>query len=546
MSNVIGIGGSSHDFSVCLIKDGRLLSGIEEERLIKKRYSFDASFNNSLAYCLETNRLKPMECLFYSNDMIDRNLFSLSGIENPVFIGHHLAHAYGAFYPSKFREAAILVVDGCGSITKPGKFAHLRETTSYYYGDPTEIIYVSRIEGERPGASNTNPVDCFTSDSIGDLYDTVTNILGFGLLQAGKVMALASYGDNKFNNLFGDYIHILSHGQFRINLRWEDGLIGNLKKLISQCPNPDHLFKLKADIAFSCQYWLEKLMLHSLEFLYSTTKSKNLCISGGVALNCVFNGKITSLTGFSNVYIPFAPNDSGTAFGAAIFGHMEQVKIKKHFRLSPYLGKKYNSQYVRKSLLKAKSQITYSKSNNVCKEIAQELNNGMIVGWFQGGSEFGPRALGNRSILASPFQFGMKDKLNIRVKHRENFRPFAPAVLSEKVLELFGSNVDSAYMQFNMSVKQDMRHNIIEASHIDGTARLQTIAKRENPIFYKLVKYFYELSGVPAVLNTSFNIYGQPIVESPEDAIAAFLETDFDILVIHNYIIRKRVLLTNS
>jgi len=289
----------------------------------------------------------------------------------------------------------------------------------------------------------------------------------------------------------------------------------------------------------------EKVLLARARWLRETTGAKNLCMAGGVALNCVANGRIAREAGFENVWIQPAAGDDGNAIGCALYGHLAIQKKPRSFVINhAYFGRKYSEKDVSEATDKwlVRVATNRTKSDNICRDTAKALADGKIVGWFQGGSEFGPRALGNRSILADPRSPEMKDILNRRVKFRQAFRPFAPIVLAEREREIFEGDQDSPYMLLAKPVRPEWRDKIASIVHIDGTARVQTVRKETNESLYLLLKEFEALTGVPVLLNTSFNIKGEPIVESPGDAVRCFLGTDIDYLALHDLAITKNPL----
>jgi carbamoyltransferase len=293
------------------------------------------------------------------------------------------------------------------------------------------------------------------------------------------------------------------------------------------------------DIAASLQDFCERVMLHIARHLYRITECKNLCLSGGVALNCVANGKILYETPFESVFVQPAANDAGTSIGAALYYYYATTQsLARHPLNNSYLGLSYTDSEVR-SLLDKKG-LSYVESAQAISTTAKYLSEGKIIGWFNGRMEFGPRSLGNRSILTAPFPAEMKDILNNRVKHRESFRPFAPAVMREDCGEYFDNNFESPYMLLTYNVREEYKSKIPAVTHVDGTARVQTVEKHENPHFHALIEEFKKLTGIGVILNTSFNVMGQPIVENPEQAVECFFSTEMDYLILNaHYILSK-------
>ena len=537
--NIVGCGGSTHDFSSCILRDDEILVAVEDERIGRIRHGINLSCKSSISYCLKNAGIEigNVEAV-YANDMIAGSL--LGPLKDKVMrLGHHEAHAYGTFFTCPVNNAAILVADGCGSVTREGNGLHYRETTSFYHGEGDSIRLVNRIEGEREGPSEQNPIDAITMDSLGDFYEAITLEIGFNVLQAGKTMGLSPYGDGSYYALFSKFITLLANGQFRIDVRGPNSLLTEIRKLLSAVNTELDRFVVKACLANACQFWLEEILVHCLNYLYEETHSKNLCFSGGVALNCVFNGKITQRTKFSEVFVPFAPGDNGTAIGAAIYGRQQMARSERKVRVTPFLGHRYSRDEIVSACSQLDGSIMIRESHDICAEAAYHLSQNRIVGWFQERSEFGPRALGNRSIITSPTNHAIKSILNKRVKHREAFRPYAPAILAEFVTEYFDRWIASPYMQFSIQIKPEQRTRIPAVCHIDGSARLQTVTEQDNRLFHRLIHEFYRITGIPLVLNTSFNANGEPIVETPEQALHTFLGNEMDVIVLGNFLILK-------
>lgn len=427
-------------------------------------------------------------------------------------IDHHLSHACSAYYSSGFKESAILIVDGRGSSA---------ETQSLYVARKGKVKLVERTE----------------KIGIGLLYAAVTQAIGFGLLQEGKTMGLAPYGANvaerifdfrgKYEGISTDYSSICVEGSYE--LRGFDP-----EKIMS--------FDQKARAAYEVQLECEQAMLHLSNYAREKTGLKNLCISGGVGLNSVANYQILSSGIFEDVFINPACSDTGIPLGNALWGcHMEKSSAYQYDLISPYTGPSYSSEAYVAAAARARDQgCVIAQGSGVIKEFASLLTQNKIGSICWGRSEMGPRALGNRSIVMSPTRSENKDILNSRVKHREAFRPFAPVALEEKVTEYFEIDRPSPYMLFVPYVKEHMRAKIPAVTHADGTGRLQTVSLNAETIFRKILEHFYEMTNVPVLLNTSFNVNKEPIVESPEDAVRCFLSTDIDFLLLGNEILVKK------
>lgn len=423
-------------------------------------------------------------------------------------INHHLAHAYNVFYSSGFQKSAVLIVDGRGSD---------KETQSLYIADKKEGI---------------NLLEKTSTIGIGLLYAAITHKIGFGLLQEGKTMGLAPYGakvkkkffefPQLYNGIVTDYSSVCIEDSYEMSVNHP----------------PIETFEDKARAAFEVQQECESAMIHLATYAKERTGVDSLCISGGVGLNSVANYKILQSRIFKDVFINPAASDTGISLGAALYGFHNVLKQDSDYSgISPYLGPSYTDQEIRTAIKKFNgfSLIEADAFSSAAEMISQNK----ILGFFHGRSEMGPRALGNRSIIMSPLIAENKDVLNARVKFREAFRPFAPATLAEYAHEYFLIDRESPYMLFVPLVKEDKINKIPAVTHVDGTGRLQTVTREFNGKFYDIIKSFYEKTGVPVLLNTSFNVAGEPIVETPEEAIKCFLGTDIDALLIEDYLLVK-------
>lgn len=539
---------ASHDSGAALVKYNTKKNKvsyvcISEERLnrIKHPYSFPL---HSINYCLEYFGLKNLSQVnFIISDWIKEKKWHRSGPsynyslfdyykeklrfdeKKIIQIDHHLAHAASVYYTSSFKESSILIVDGLGSDL---------ETTSFYRGKNSKIELIEK----------------YKEHGIGTAYGAVTsNILKFGTGGEGKTMGLAPYGNkhknqininlklNGISNNFSSFMRRLPQSDVlnQINSNYR---INPLKVKHKQCINKNHLDPYFSGVAFDIQNCSEKVMIHLGKEIFKKNKSQNICIAGGVALNSVANKKLLDKSNFKNIFVFPACSDAGIPFGAALWGlfnltnKIKKDKIKINFN-DAYTGKIYPENETIKILDKFK--IKYSETN--FKEIAKLIAQGKIIARCCGRSEYGPRALGNRSILADARNSKMRDYLNIKIKHREIFRPFAPIVLEEKSKKFFDLNQKSPFM---LLVAKCFKPKIIpSAIHVDNTARVQTINKTENLDVYKIIKEFEKITGVPIILNTSFNDAGEPMVESPLDSIICFLKTGIDYLVIDNFLINK-------
>lgn len=545
--NIMGLGGSGHDWSSCLITSNKDVIAIDEERVIRSKYGLGADLlrAESRNYCIEASSINFKQIDHIVVCDITPKSFYFPYRDKKTVISHHLAHAYSAYCLSPYEKSAVLVADNSGGTVEENNMV---ETISYYYGDKKGIHTIKKVIGKH----NINRDDSKyfseagrTSNSLGDFYRTVSIELGFSytsqdgetISEDGKTMGLSSYGRDTYYKEFGECVKFLPEGD--ISIIADTQLSNYIKVLLSQS-NSVNLFQTKADIAYAAQKILEDALIHCCNYLYKVTQSPNLCIAGGIGLNSVANTKIIEETPFENLFVQPASGDNGISLGCALYGYhnIRGVPFNRDNRLQvnlPYLGKEYKEEDIYDSLVNHK-ELSWDRWHEY-REIAHLIKEGYIIGWFQGRSEFGPRALGNRSILADPRLPEMKDKLNLKVKHRESFRPFAPAILDEYKSDYFYIDHSSPYM---LEVHQVKRPKDVPAiTHVDNTARIQTVSKLKNRKFYNLISAFHQLTNVPVLLNTSFNIAGQPIVETPDDAINCFINTEIDYLVIGNYLVSK-------
>ncbi len=568
---ILGINAYDHDVSVCLLRDGAIAYAIEKERVTRVKHA-SGFFQECIDYCLNAEGIKlddvglvlrncyvlPVEDLevrlIYQGDMSERDRAQLKN--NPLFlsksnkvmtVSHHLAHAYSAFAACPFEEGVVMVVDGVGSyacdIKEPGQRTDgvnplARESESYYRfkGAQLESLKKVWLQPRRGLLSD----EFFNMDGLGALYSRVSSYIFADWNKCGEVMGLAPYGrPDSFRRLME-----MINGELVIpewdetfnqpwppddSNRWED--------------NPS--MKHWEDMAWRIQHDTEAVLIERAHWLRETTGARNLCIAGGVGLNCVANGRLVREAGFDNVWIQPAAGDNGVAIGCAFYGHLAVQKKERGFTMTQAtLGIEYSDEEVRRAgnpfLL---SRRTFNgPSENICRESARLLSEGNVFGWFQGRSEFGPRALGNRSILGDPRRPDMKDKLNKRVKFRQAFRPFAPIVPYEKASDIFVGEDESPFMLRAKQVRPEWKDRVPAVVHVDGTARVQTVRRQQNPRMYDLLTEFEKVTGVPVLVNTSFNIKGEPIVETPQDAMNCFSYTGIDYLAIHDMLVTKNLL----
>jgi carbamoyltransferase len=563
---LLGINSAYHESAATLVENGKVIVAVEEERLNRRKHGKPATVANphqlpsgAIDYCLSTGvsprdvdavcfsfdpstrrrdfRFDPIsqkrdwgdpegEATFLANlEQVPDALSELLGYDiRQMFhwVPHHLAHAASAYYPSGFPESAILVVDGIGECT----------TGLMASGQGNRIRSLQSIEYPH---------------SIGFLWEKISKFLGFSEYDACKVMGLAAYGDPRpVRPAFDAFVRIEDGGfsieptilEFRLSTF--DALEGRLgRRRLPHEPIDDR----HANIAAALQACTDELLLLLTRQIHQHHPGERLCLAGGVALNCVSNWRIKEEGPYADIFIPSAPHDAGTAIGAALYVyHHDFAGARVDTPPSPYLGPDYSDDDIVASL--RAHGFEPRRSACAAREVANLLADGKIVGWFQGRMEFGPRALGNRSLLADPRWSESRERMNQQVKRRETFRPFAPSVLEEKAAEWFDLGRPSAghdCMLFACPVRPNKAWSIPAVLHTDGTARLQVVGRDQNPRFHALISAFDALTGVPLLLNTSFND-SEPIVCSPSDAVATYLKTNIEALVMGDYVVDSRPL----
>ena len=593
MTSILGISAFYHDSAAALIVDGDIIAAAQEERFSRKKHDPRYPFN-AVNYVLSEGKLKLSEIdkiVFFEKPFLkfERLLetymafapkgfksFSLSmplwlreklfqkrflyeklqqhdeefkDIKKIKFSEHHYSHAASAFYPSPFKEAIVLTLDGVGEWA----------TTTVAVGKDNKLEILKEIHFPH---------------SLGLLYSAFTYYTGFKVNSGEyKVMGLAPYGNPKYKDLIiRELMDLKEDGSFKLNMKYFNYATGltmtndkfsNLFGHPVRNPKKDLLNDFHMDIAASIQAVTEEIVIRLTRNIAKEYKIKNLCLAGGVALNCVANGKILREKIFDNIWIQPAAGDAGGSLGAALaYWHHELKESRKSYKdqmKGAYLGPKFSEKNIEDQLIKLKGKYTKKTSKEISSIVAQELSNSKTVGWFQGRMEFGPRALGGRSILADPRSEKMQKELNLKIKFRESFRPFAPSVLREDVNEWFELDDDSPYMllvsevkkekQIKMKAEDDKlfgieklnkkRSSIPAITHVDYSARIQTVHKHTNPRYYDLISEFKKITNCPVLVNTSFNVRGEPIVCSVEDAFNCFMGTNLDILAIENFILYK-------
>ena len=572
---ILGLFGPGPNPSAALLVDGKLAAFVEEERLNRIKTSPNSLPIQSARQCLSMAGLSlddidgigyAWDCENYNRDMpaffseqkkiysnqdeysrlqdeLLLNLYHPVRIERVLQLGlgslsasrklpkvsyfpHHLCHAASAYYCSGFDAANILSIDGSGE-------------------DTTTLLCAGRGE-------EIQKVDSFQiPDSLGGFYATFTEFIGFRpYMDEGKLMGLASYGKysealqkklDKFlsfdreTGAFKLDPNLRYYGEHHYGSRYTDEFV----ELFGP-PRERSVSALEApypDIAFAAQWRLEQIVIRLAEQLHKKTGFRKLCLAGGVAMNCVMNGKLAEQDFVDDIYVQPAASDNGSALGAALLLAREKGDAVNHRIDHMYWGPSYSDSEIEKSLKEAK--ISYYRSENVEDETARLLSEGRIIGWFQGAMEVGARALGNRSILANPLLPEMKEKLNLEVKHRENWRPFCPSMCSEDYFEYIDAETDSPFMIMAFPVKEKYKEKFPSCVHVDGTARPQAVDKNHNPRYWNLIQAFKKITGFGIIINTSFNIQGEPVVCRPVDALRTFGGTGIDYLVMGDFIAKK-------
>jgi carbamoyltransferase len=545
-----------HDKGAVIIEDGKVVVGITQERLTRIKH--DGAHQGgiipfeSINYCLNEVGItyKEIDFFVYSTTEIEdktpsdffRKYIDLSN-DKLFFIPHHLAHAYSTFFSSGFDDAAVIVADASGSILNFKNKLHLWYDVDRTGLDSNEdwtegisIFHFTKNEHKevyKKWIKHPVPIDTNEGVSVGTVYSQGSLQLIYepneNTWPAGKLMGLASYADNEIVEEAPEYIQDLG----------DDIYIPNNAIYPKVTWQSD--FFSRACVAGIYQREQERASLILAKIAKDKTGSENVCVAGGSFLNCNSNERILNSGLYKNCYFIPPSDDSGIPLGCAWFAYQKLTDIKEVEQLSPYLGKSYSKKDIVEVLndYPGLNYTEYDDFDLLIDEISYWLSQNRVIGWFQGGSEIGPRALGNRSILASPIKSWMTGHINSDIKKREWYRPFAPAVLFEHQSEVFESDVYSPYMLVTTTVKEEWRNKIPAVVHVDNSARHQSVTEKNNPKFHSLIKKFYEITNVPVLLNTSFNGPKEPIVETPREAINTFFENKLDYLVINNFIISK-------
>lgn len=559
---ILGISCFYHDAAAAIVRDGKLVAAAQEERFTRKKH--DQEFpKNAVEFCLKQAGVEAEELdyvVFYDKPFVkfDRilqtyiatwpkgllsflkampvwikeKIWTPQTIRNEMdydgeilFAEHHMSHAASAFLVSPFEEAAILTTDGVGEW----------DTTTYGRGSGTDIRLLKSIGFPH---------------SLGLFYSAFTYYLGFKVNSAEyKVMGLAPYGEPRFYDLImNNLLSVGDDGSFNLNMRYftyEYGLTMTGRKFSSLFGQPvrepeSELTQFHKDVAASLQKVTDTVVVGMARHIEKETGMKNLCMAGGVALNCVSNAKILEETSFHDVFVQPAAGDAGGALGAAYYVYNTILGNPRVYRMNDvFLGPEYMDEEIESFLNKRNVKFSRLGRKELLEETARLISEQKVIGWFQGKMEFGPRALGNRSIIADARNPKNQSVVNLKIKFRESFRPFAPAVLEDRMPEYFEFDRPAPFMLFVANVRREKR--VIPAvTHLDGSARLQTVSREQNALFYDLISEFDRLTGCPVIINTSFNVRGEPIVCTPQDAWRCFMRTEMDCLVMGSFIIDKR------
>lgn len=546
-----------HDRGACIIKDGQVLAAISNERLdrVKHSQSLEIPYASIDALVNYTGiKINDISSIGLSAVAIEgMNIYNLykeeffnhyKCDEKPFYlVHHHDAHAYSTYFSSGYDKALVFVFDGGGDF-----FESMQESETIYFGKNGKLFVVDkRLQNMavRHIRDQINHVYPFMPKYIQNLemslarkYSQISHLLGFEFGQEGKTMGLASYGKPLI-----DYSNV-NYNNLRFSLNYKDMIKEfYITQQLSGKSFKEFLFDQRENIASTVQSFIENIVVSIINNYTQKYGVKDVCLAGGLFLNCLTNHKILEKCDVQNVFILPSAGDDGQALGSAYYAYTQEFGYKEPFKIDlPYLGLSYNNDDIESVI--TQKQLNYEKHNDdeLIKITANYISKNKIVSLHRGRTEIGPRALCHRSILANPANPNMKDILNNRVKHREPFRPFAPTVTEEDQFEYFDLKCSSKYMLLATTVKEAYRKKLSAITHIDNTARIQAISKDQDPFLHSLLLELKRINGFPVVLNTSFNVAGQPIVESPLDAINTFLTSDIDILVIGNFLIDKKTM----
>ncbi len=583
--NILGISAFYHDSAACLVRDGEIIAAAQEERFTRKKHEYRFP-EQAIIYCLNEGGISSRQLdyvVFYDKPFLKFERLLLTYLQYAprgwksflmamplwlkqklwmkdfiartldfegqiLFTEHHQSHAASAFFPSPFQEAAILTMDGVGEWA----------TSSYGIGRGNKVELMAELHFPH---------------SLGLLYSAFTYFTGFRVNSGEyKLMGLAPYGEPKYVDvIFRELIDLKDDGSFKMNMKYFNYCAGltmtnrKFEKLFGGPPRKPEskITQREMDLARSIQEVTEEIMLRMARHVHKETGMKNLVLAGGVALNCVGNGRILREGPFEDIWIQPAAGDAGGALGAAIYVWYQYLNNERlpsgnrDFQKASYLGPEFSNDEIEKFL--KENNISYQKlsDSELVRTVADLIANEKVVGWFRGRMEFGPRALGNRSIIGDARSPKMQSVMNLKIKFRESFRPFAPSVLKEFVSDYFDLNRESPYMLLVAPVHKRLwletpvdnkkgleklkivRTKIPAVTHVDYSARIQTVNRKDNPLYYDLIKAFYDKTGCPVIINTSFNVRGEPIVCKPEEAYICFMRTRMDYLCLGNFLLAK-------
>lgn len=583
--NILGISAFYHDSAACLVRDGEIIAAAQEERFTRKKHEYRFP-EHAITYCLNEGGISSRQLdyvVFYDKPFLKFERLLLTYLQYAprgwksflmamplwlkqklwmkdfiartldfegqiLFTEHHQSHAASAFFPSPFQEAAILTMDGVGEWA----------TSSYGIGRGNKVELMAELHFPH---------------SLGLLYSAFTYFTGFRVNSGEyKLMGLAPYGEPKYVDvIFRELIDLKDDGSFKMNMKYFNYCAGltmtnrKFEKLFGGPPRKPEskITQREMDLARSIQEVTEEIMLRMARHVHKETGMKNLVLAGGVALNCVGNGRILREGPFEDIWIQPAAGDAGGALGAALYVWYQYLNNERlpsgnrDFQKASYLGPEFSNDEIEKFL--KENNISYQKlsDSELVRTVADLIANEKVVGWFRGRMEFGPRALGNRSIIGDARSPKMQSVMNLKIKFRESFRPFAPSVLKEFVSDYFDLNRESPYMLLVAPVHKRLwletpvdnkkgleklkivRTKIPAVTHVDYSARIQTVNRKDNPLYYDLIKAFYDKTGCPVIINTSFNVRGEPIVCTPEEAYICFMRTRMDYLCLGNFLLAK-------
>ncbi|HEX8080493.1 MAG TPA: carbamoyltransferase C-terminal domain-containing protein [Jatrophihabitans sp.] len=547
MSRTIVLGiNSAHDAAACLLINGEIAVAVPEERLARTKH-YEGYPHRAVDYCLRSAGLAGLTAVdtVVINEYVKDDtglLVRQAGFNGDLIVNpsHHMLHAYYAWLASDLDRPAVLILDGAGYnygeyerrqsplLGAPPPFSEMEESESMYVvGDDDEL----RLVRKRWGLwSSSDPFLRFPS--LGHMYSVASEYIFGHMMHAGKTMGLAPYGDA---SRFPDPIIEYTPDGLLIDTDW-------ITKVPPRSSEPAHLDAICRDMAAKVQVELERAVLHLCQELHDLTGADELGLSGGVGLNSVTNGMILQQTPFRRLFVTPASGDSGVAIGAAFYGHQQttgqRARVKSY---DNYHGHSYSTEELQRAVDSRCAFVDAQLVVDVAEEAARDIIDGKFIGWFEGGSEFGPRALGHRSILCDPRPPEMRDRLNALVKFREPFRPYAASVLTEHVEDYFEAPDDDPFMMTVVQVRQSQASTIASVCHVDGTCRIQTVDRDHVGDYRRLIERFFALTGMPLVLNTSFNIRGEPVIETPDDAIECFLSCNLDVLYLGGFRITKSI-----